>query len=197
MHELEKQNTAITAEADKILYERGLLKILGKFGETFVTGSYTLKLMLRRDLDVNISCDTMTEKKFFQMGGEIAAALKPARILYINEYVVRHPRLPLGYYFGVSLGKKDDPQDWNIDIWSMDTDQFNQNKRAIINLKSAIDSEKRLLILDIKNKSLDHPWYQRSFFSMDIYNAVISEDVKTTEEFFEWVKQNKSTDISI
>jgi len=194
---LEARNTSIKAEANKILHEHGLLKILGKFGATFVTGSYALGLMMRRDLDINIATDNMTAKTLFKMGGEIAAALNPARILYINEYVVRHPRLPLGYYLGVNMGRIEDPEQWNIDIWAMDTKQFNKNKQTIIDLQSAINDENRLMILEIKRKSLEHPWYQRSFFSMDIYQAVIYEGVKTTEEFFKWLKLNRSTDISI
>ena len=197
MKALEKVNVSLKAEADKILHERGLIKILGKFGTTFVTGSYALKLMLRRDLDINIAADNMTVKMFFKMGGEIAAALNPARILYINEYVVQHPRLPLGYYLGVHMGRIEDPEQWNIDIWSMDTVQFLKNKQIITDLESLINTDKRAIILDIKHKSLGHPWYQRSFFSMDIYDAVLHKNVKTAEEFFDWVKLNKSTDISI
>ena len=197
MDALEKLNVSLKAEADILLHEHGLLKILEKYGDPFITGSCALGLMLRRDLDVNLGTDNMTEATFFQMGGEIATALKPARITYQNEFVLRHPRLPMGFYFGVSMGKIPDAETWNIDIWAMDTQQLNKYKQELSSLKSAIDTQRRTLILEIKSKSLANPEYQHKFFSYDVYRAVIDKNVKSADEFFEWVKENRVTDHTI
>ncbi len=42
MNELEKLNSTIKSEANNILYDRGLLGILGKYGNPVPTGSYVL-----------------------------------------------------------------------------------------------------------------------------------------------------------
>jgi hypothetical protein len=118
-------------------------------------------------------------------------------MLYLNEFVERHPRLPLGLYIGAYTRIIGENQEWNIDIWAIDSEQSTQYKKAINDFSLAIDKKKRALILEIKNKSLEHPWYQKSYFSIDIYNAVINEDVINTEQFFEWIKTNKNIDISI
>ena len=197
MHDFEKQVASLKAEADAILYKHGLLKIIEKYGNPFITGSYALGTMTRRDLDINLETDNIAIDKFFQMGSEIAAALQARRMLYLNEFVERHPRLPLGLYIGAYTRIIGENQEWNIDIWAIDSEQSTQYKKAINDFSLAIDKKKRALILEIKNKSLEHPWYQKSYFSIDIYNAVINEDVINTEQFFEWIKTNKNIDISI
>ena len=90
-----------------------------------------------------------------------------------------------------------DSKEWNLDIWALDTDQANKYKRYILELKADIDDRNRLLILKIRDISIDHPLYQKNFFAMDIYNTVISGEARTVDEFFEWVRENRKTDISI
>ncbi|MBA7666785.1 hypothetical protein ES703_74867 [subsurface metagenome] len=197
MHELEKQNSALIVEADQILYEYGLLRIIEKYGTPFITGSYTLGMMTRRDLDVNIETDDMTVKRFFHLGGEIVSALNPRRVLFMNEFISRHQRFPLGLYFGVQTAIPGCKEEWNIDIWAMNTKQNKGNRQFIAELHSDIDEKKRRLILEIKTKSLEHPGYQRKFFSLDIYNAVTKDGIKTAEEFFQWVKEYRNTDLSV
>ncbi|OGN99624.1 MAG: hypothetical protein A2Y90_01850 [Chloroflexi bacterium RBG_13_52_12] len=197
MHEPEKQNSVLIAEANKILRGYELLRILEKYGTPFVTGSYALKLMTRRDLDINLNTAGITEKRFFQMGGEITSALKPRRVDFLNEFVHRHPRLPLGLYFGITTAILGVAHEWNIDIWALDAEQVRRNKKAIAELQSAIDDNKRALILEIKSRSLEHPGYQHSFFSMDIYKAVITDGLTTADEFFQWVEDNRNTDLTI
>ena len=197
MYELEKQHSALICEADIILYEYGLLQIIKKYGTPFITGSYALGMMTRRDLDVNIETDDMTVKRFFHLGNEIVSALNPRRVLFTNEFISRHKRFPLGLYFGVQTAIPGCPEEWNIDIWAMDTEQNKGNRQFIAELHAHVDEIKRRLILEIKTKSLEHSGYQQKFFSLDIYNAVTKYGIKTIEEFFQWVKEYRDTDLSI
>jgi hypothetical protein len=116
---------------------------------------------------------------------------------FLNEFVDRHPRLPLGLYYGFTTTIPGKAKEWNIDIWALDANQVNRYKSIISQLQADIDDKKRLLILRIKNESLGHPWFQKNFFSMDIYTTVIDGKVTTVEGFFEWVKDNRKIDISI
>ena len=197
LRESEKLNATIEAEANRLLYEYGILEIMTKYGIPFVTGSYALGLMTRRDLDINIETEKIAEEKFIRMGGKIAATVKAWRITYMNEFLYRHPRLPLGLYLGVQTSILDGQKEWNIDIWALNADYAHQNKRFINDLQTSIDDTKRQLILEIKYKSNQHPGYQRTFFSTDIYNAVIYNGIKTTEEFFSFVDEHRKIDISI
>jgi hypothetical protein len=52
MNDLLNLNTLIKQEADKILFDEGLLSILRSFGTPHISGSYSLDLMTWRDLDI-------------------------------------------------------------------------------------------------------------------------------------------------
>ncbi len=197
MHELEKLNAGLTAEADRILHEHGLLKICEKYGRPFVTGSYALGLMARRDLDFNIETENISVAGMFRLGGELAASLKMRRVLYLNEFVDRHPRLPLGLYVGGYTRVLGADKEWCLDIWAMDAAQSRVNQDYISSLRAALSQEKKLLILDIKRQCLLKPGYQHHYFSVDIYKAVMENVVSNAAEFFVWVEKNLITDRSV
>src|SRR3990172_6957699 len=124
MNELENQNSLITAEANKILYEKGLWTMLSKYGKPAPTGSYVLGLMVWRDLDIYIESNEMTESKFFELGAELASVLKPHRMQYLNEFLIKRDHLPLGFYCGVLIVSPDFPEEWKIDLWAIDSEQL-------------------------------------------------------------------------
>ncbi|MGM1050716.1 MAG: hypothetical protein ACQEXX_32075 [Bacillota bacterium] len=73
--ELEKLNLIIKTEADGILHENGLIRVLNIFGKPFVSGSYFLNLMTWRDLDIYLSNDEMNEESFFELGKNISLCI--------------------------------------------------------------------------------------------------------------------------
>lgn len=79
MNELEKLNSIIVGEANRILYHHGLLGILSNYGNPVPTGSYVLELMTWRDLDIYLETSEITETRFFQLGAEPASAKKTGR----------------------------------------------------------------------------------------------------------------------
>jgi hypothetical protein len=188
MNALEQQNLLLIAEADRILNEFGLLKILKKYGTPFVTGSYLLGLMTWRDLDIHLEMNIPDEKKFFHMGGEVASALKPWRMSYRNEFLARTLNLPLGFYFGVHTFILGGTEEWKIDIWAMDTEQMEEGKKDLAELQAGINAKSRRAILEIKNRFCKHPEYRAGLHSLDIYEAVMKHDIKTPEEFIKYMK---------
>jgi len=196
MHKLEKQNLLLIREADKLLYEYGLLKIMKKYGIPFITGSYVLGLMTWRDLDIDLEIDNVTEQRFFQMGGEIAATLKPWRMSFRNELMGKTRSLPLGFYFGVHTRILGVSKDWKIDIWSMNTEQIKQAKREFSALQAGVNATNGLIILEIKNHFCQHPEFLVGIHSLDIYNAVLKDGINTIEQFSTWIKENRGIDLS-
>ena len=191
MDKLEKLNSIIKAEANEILHDYGLLQILNKYGNPIVTGSYVLDLMTWRDLDIHLETNDMTEKRFFELGQEIALSLKPHRMHYRNEFLDKTLDLPVGFYWGIYTNALRFPEVWKIDIWALDSNQINIDQKKFNDLKSKIDKDKRSIILSIKNHFCKHPEYRKKFYSIDIYHAAIEEDIKSTKEFSKWLERNK------
>jgi hypothetical protein len=191
MNELEKQNALISSEANKILHDCGLLKILKKYGNPVPTGSYVLGLMTWRDLDIYLESDEMTADEFFQLGAEIVIRLKPHRMQYLNEFLVKRPNLPLGYYWGIVVVGLVSSEDWNIDLWAINSEQLRIFQKSVDELKTSLTEASRLTILEIKSHYHKHPQYRRGFGSVDIYQAVIKEDVESVKEFARWLAEKK------
>lgn len=189
INELEELNSTITGEADKILHELGLLKILEKYGKPVPTGSYIMGLMTWRDLDIYLETGELTATEFFRLGGEIASNLKPHKLHYRNEHIGKTPGNPDGLYWGVYTILADFPEEWKIDIWAIDKNQVSELQGRVDKLKSRITEHERKSILLIKNHFCRHPAYRKDFTSMDIYNAVTEEGITTTYDFSKWLKQ--------
>src|SRR4029450_11230950 len=94
----------IRSEADQLLAS-GLHGILNEYGAVHVIGSYALRLMAWRDLDIHLVQPVLDRKKFFELGGRIAAHLSPERMNYRDETITETKGLPKGLYWGVYLGE--------------------------------------------------------------------------------------------
>lgn len=191
--DLDKLNEKILTEADTILYELGLYDLLKKFGNTQVSGSYLLKLMTWRDLDIYLDSESIDNETFFELGKEISIKLNPSKMSFRNELIGRTMHLPKGLYWGIHTNLFD--QKWKIDIWAIDSEDIKQKQRGVEDLKSKIDENKRQSILELKNQLHSHPLYRKTFFSVDIYDAVLNDKVTSLEQFKEWIYQKEKIKI--
>ncbi|MDP3947586.1 MAG: hypothetical protein Q8Q41_02760 [bacterium] len=189
--ELTQLNNSLIAEAQAILYKDGLWDVLSKYGVPSVTGSFVLKTMAYRDLDLYLESDTISEAEFFDLGRAINTALKPARMSYRNEFRMKTPNLPMGFYWGVYTDLESRGS-WRIDIWTMSHDQIINFKNRLEETMSKITEENRLIILDIKNRLSGR---KERISSMIIYRAVLDENVHSMLEFKKWVKQERGMEI--
>lgn len=188
--ELEALNSSIKKEADEILNGNGgLLRILEGYGKVSVSGSYFLDLMTWRDLDIYITSDDINEESFFALGKDISLCLKPSKMSYRNELIGRTSHLPKGYYWGCYTNINANA--WKVDVWSISQEEFDEKEKAIHDLKSQLNEGQRMVILSLKNGVYSHPLYRKQFFSVDIYHAVIHDNVNNADDFKEWLLHNR------
>ncbi|SFS76120.1 hypothetical protein [Paenibacillus sp. BC26] len=192
--ELEALNTLIKTEADGLLYLNGLTQVLEKYGGVFISGSYFLDLMTWRDLDIYLANDKMNEETFFELGKEISLCIKPSKMNYRNEFIGQTEHLPKGYYWGCYATFNSN--DWKIDVWAISSKKFEQKQQKIEELKSQINAVQRLAILKLKNSLFNHPLYRKKFFSVDIYNAVIEDNINSEENFKNWLEAKRGVSLN-
>ena len=142
MNELDALNETLVAEADALLHDHGLLEILQKNGNPVVTGSYILKLMTWRDLDVNLESNEMTVERFFDLGKELAVRLKARRMSYRNETLGEIPTLPRGLYWGLYITLTF-PAEWKIDVWAINSDEARSRREETENLERKLTAKNR------------------------------------------------------
>jgi hypothetical protein len=176
------QSEDILREADRLL-ESGLLALLGRYGEPHVIGSYSLRLMTWRDLDIHLVPDTLDVQAFFALGGELAALLEPHRMHFRDETVVGTPGLPEGLYWGVYLGDEKAGA-WKIDVWATDREDFEPVRRFNDGIAARLTDDTRAAILAVKAACWRHPQYRRGFTSADVYAAVLDRGVRDVDAFW-------------
>jgi hypothetical protein len=185
---LENLNQMILQEAHVIIHSYGLIDILEKYGKPWFHGSYALRLMTWRDLDIYLCTDQLNQSMFFDLGKDLSFCLHPSKMHFRNELQGADTHLPKGLYWGIYARLM--KQDWKIDIWAIDEEQFIQKQREFRQLESKIDEQKRKVILNLKHYLSKHPDYRKKFFSVDIYDAVF-EGAKTLSDFSKWLNKNK------
>jgi len=94
---LNELNQEILKEAEEILYGLELFDILKKYGNPIVSGSYLLKLMTWRDLDIYLETDSIGTEDFFSLGKVISTKLNPSKMSFRNELIGKTPHLPCPY----------------------------------------------------------------------------------------------------
>jgi hypothetical protein len=76
------QDAALRAEADDLLARTGLQDLLGRSGTVHLSGSYALRLMTWRDLDIYLDAPGMTVAEFFALGSRITELLDPWKMFF-------------------------------------------------------------------------------------------------------------------
>jgi hypothetical protein len=146
--------------------------------------------MTWRDLDLHIVREDRDVKSFFDLGGEIAALLKPHRMHFRDESIVGTPGLPLGLYWGIYLGDERAGA-WKIDIWETNGQAFDSVRCFGDEILAQLNDNNRAVILAIKAACWQHPQYRRGFTSADIYAAVLDRGVRDIEGFWVDLRERK------
>jgi hypothetical protein len=189
MNDLLNLNKLIKQEADKILFDKGLLGILGSFGTPHISGSYLLDLMTWRDLDIYLEVDSFSETDFFELGSKICTALEPVKMSFRNELIGKTKGLPAGLYWGIYLGNERAGA-WKIDVWAVNASEYQRLNNFCTGIKQKLTHEAVTKILAIKSQCWKDPEYRRSYSSLDIYTAVLENDVSTIEAFRDYLAGN-------
>ena len=174
------------AAADQLL-AGGLREILSDYGEINIVGSYALRLMVWRDLDIHLLRVGFDRKSVFEVGARIADLLNPQRMHYRDQTINSTEGLPTGFYWGVYLGDERDGA-WKIDIWMTRPESFQAIREYGERIKSQLSVATRQTILEIKDACWRHPQYRKGFSSRDIYTAVLDHGITSIEGFWSFLR---------
>jgi hypothetical protein len=178
----------LKTKGEQILYEEGLFQNLEKIGKVQIVGSYDLDLLIKPDIDITIGVEEYDLEKYFSVCKEIAEKLKPIRIKYLDQSVAQFDAFPFdaGYFLGINLNREDIK--WSIDTWIFTNDIFKERVKYHNEIKEKLNEENRKIIMNIKEVIHNNPKYM----SVDIYSAVLFDNVKTEEEYYEWYENKYS-----
>lgn len=168
--------------ADKLLYDFGLLNELNNYGTPYIVGSYAMDLMAWNDLDIYVYNDSMSTEKLYKLTAFILDAFKP--VWYEAKEVIDNGNKVWFHGFETEiLGEL-----YNVDIWFFDKDSITKALDFSMNIKQKllVNPELKEIVINIKQTLIANEQYGfYKFSSMDVYKAVFEDNIRSYKEFIE------------
>lgn len=199
---LEERAGRLRSEADELLQNTGVIRMLSQRGSVFVGGSFHSDLLVWRDLDLYVDWPNPAIGDFFALGGAISAGLGAWKSLFIDgrrdartaERTTRDHRRRLdGLYWGIRLGDMHAGA-WKIDIWAVGNEMFERVRGDAEAFARRLDPEVRRAMLHLKEPYWREPRNSGLIRTAKIYEAVLEGGVRTLLEFEEYLAAARDHD---
>ncbi len=180
-------------QANRILYDLGLLNELNKYGTPHIIGSYKMNLMAWNDLDIDVENDSMSLEKLHQLTNYILNNFNPTWYEAKEEINEADNKV---WFHGFEFYL--DKELWNVDIWFLDksTIEKAENYCDYITEKIKDNDKLKTAIIDIKQALIKRDLYSfDKYTSMDVYDAVLNNGIKSTDDFIEKFIKSKEDSI--
>ena len=179
-----KQSRLIKKEANNLIEKFNLAYIISQYGHLHYTGSYELDLMYKKDIDISIVNNNISVEEFSQLGKVLIDKLNTPSVYYRNTRITPVEKRPENaLYWGVKTGE------WWIDIWAMNESVYKRAESYIAEIKSKLNPQNRITILQLKNELLSLNTYGNKFGSRELYDAVLNNNVISVQSFEKYLKE--------
>ena len=169
----------IRKNADRILYEYGLLDMLKPLGTPHVIGSYRMNMMAWNDLDIDIENGAMDLDKLYHLTGSILKVFHPSWYEAKEERTADGKTVWFHGFEAVVSGEL-----WNVDLWFFDRETIQSAEQYCDNIAQAASAAQKEQIITIKQELIKRGLYSfEKFHSMDVYHAVLNRSIQTIDEF--------------
>lgn len=166
-------------QADRILYEFGLLKKLEEIGRAHIIGSYRMDMMAWNDLDIDIENDVMSLDKLYELSAFITNAFHPVWYEAKEEVNAAGKRV---WFHGFETNVTGEL--WNIDLWFFDKPTISEAETYCDRIAQKANQAQKQIIMDIKSELIQRGMYSfEQYKSIDVYKAVLEHGVKNINEF--------------
>lgn len=169
-------------QANRILYDLGLLNELNKYGTPHLIGSAKMNLMAWNDLDIDVENDSMSLDKLYRLTNYILNTFNPTWYEAKEENNEQGNKVWFqGFEFYL------DNEFWNVDIWFLDKSTIEKAEKYCDDIKAKIKTNDGLktAIIDIKQELIKRNLYLfDKYTSMDVYDAVLNKGIMNIETFY-------------
>lgn len=179
------KSNEIKANADRILYEFGLLKKLEEIEKTHIIGSYRMNMMACNDLDIDIENNNMSQDKLYELTAFIINNFQP--VWYEGKEEINDKGKKVWF---LGFETKITGELWNIDLWFFDRETIKEAEAYCDMIIQNTTQIQKDTIIRIKRELIVRGLYcDEKYKSLDVYRAVMENDVKTIDEFLTEVKR--------
>ncbi|MFI1825227.1 hypothetical protein ACH41E_02065 [Streptomyces sp. NPDC020412] len=184
----------LRAAAEAVYRELRLDELLAGVGTPTVVGSAALGLMVRRDLDLDVTCERLDDAAVAAVaavGARLATHPQVRLVTFRNDCGAwnREPdAYPNGLYLGVECVSSG--ATWNLDVWFLDEPERQPSTAHLTTLRPRLTDRTRAAIIDIKRAWADRPEYGTTVKSFDVYRAVLDDGVRDPAQFETWARRD-------
>ena len=167
------------SQADRILYEFGLLKKLEELGVPHIIGSYRMDMMAWNDLDIDIENNGMSLDKLYELSSFILNTFHPTWYEAKEETNEDGKRVWFHGFETMITGEL-----WNIDLWFFDKETIANAEKYCDDIALRASGIQKERIIRIKEELIARNLYSfEKYKSLYVYKAVLENDVVDTEDF--------------
>lgn len=193
MRELFDAQSHMQTEADEVVRLLDLDRLLAKVGRPVRVGSSAMGLMVRRDIDITVSCDRLDSAALEAFGSIGAHLLRQTQ--HVGAVKLRNDtghwnmepeKYPDGLYLWLSVQMPNEAR-WTLDIWLVDQPERQPDLAHLKTLLPRLSDATRAIILTIKHDlvaSADRS--DAKIPSALVYEAVMDHGVRTSADFAKW-----------
>ncbi|AHB40195.1 TPA: hypothetical protein DHW62_04390 [candidate division WWE3 bacterium] len=174
-------------DAYSIVEKLQLESVLGERFVVKVVGSTVYNLMTWRDLDFDLVTPVLPDNKvYFTLVEYLFALSEVKKVTLADNRNLEEQDRPKSMYIGLQYvdSKK---EIWKLDIRLLSKEDVVTDRVADL-IQEKLTEKFRHYILEIKTQVHNNPKYHKSFSSVDIYNAVLSNSVKDLGGFESYLK---------
>lgn len=192
MDQLFQKAKQLEKDALEIFSDLGLDKYFADFGKVKLVGSITYGLMSWEDLDIDLITKAVPDDELFWNTAKFLMKNKNIKLLLLadNRTGQKEINRPKSIYLGVKYIYKNSVE-WKIDIRLIQRNEV-QVLPDWMGSIDKLDDSRKLVILKIKDRIKENPEYHKSISSMDVYDAVINQEVDSFKAFMKWVEEKGS-----
>lgn len=154
--------------AQRLITEKKVLGILGKYGNPITVGSYELDLMYGEDIDIVVETEKPYENAVESLN-EFIRAREFQKYEFGDFEKHRRSNRPEGFI--VNLLGDFEGRRWEVEIWFFR--DISHYREQLEKLKSLITQDKRTEILEAKLDRSKRGRDKHNLSSMEIYNKIL------------------------
>ena len=184
-----KKSVTLQKQANRVVKDTKVQEIFSKLGKINFIGSYKLRLMMRRDIDIIVTSNKPSVNKANLITKKLKALRKFSSVRMIDSYTKRLPYLPQGFYWELKIRKPEG--EWKFDVWYLSPKE-DKSIASVNKWKKLLTSAKKNVILAVKNKYLRTKMlYSNKLYGAKIYKAILERGIKDLESFHKRVASSK------
>jgi hypothetical protein len=185
---VEEREAARRRHALDLLEELHVVERLSVLGPVEVTGAVRHRLVVDRDIDMDVTVDELDAGACFAAIGEIATDPRVLRIVYRNDASA------FGWLaFDITCSDADGNA-WIIELYvsTPAASFFGWTSELARLLEGVLTPDQRHAILELKEALVGDAEYR----SMDVYRAVVDDGVRGTDDFLRWRPEHGSAKLA-